>query len=96
MLDFPGPGIESTAPASADGFFTTEPPGKPHSCPAAQSCLTATPWTAAPQASLSFSISWTLLKLMSIEISDAIQTSHSLLPPSPLALNLSQHQGLFQ
>ena len=29
-------------------------------------------------------------------VSDAIQLSHPLLPPSPLALNLSQHQGLFQ
>ena len=29
--------------------------------------LFATPWTAAPQASLSFIISWSLLKLMSIE-----------------------------
>ena len=29
-------------------------------------------------------------------ISDAIQPSHPLLSPSPLALNLSQHQGLFQ
>ena len=29
-------------------------------------------------------------------VSDAIQPSHSLLPPSPPALNLSQHQGLFQ
>jgi len=29
-------------------------------------------------------------------MSDAIQTSHPLLPPSPPALNLSQHQGLFQ
>ena len=28
--------------------------------------------------------------------SDAIQSSHSLLPFSPSALNLSQHQGLFQ
>ena len=28
-------------------------------------------------------------------ISDAIQPSHPLLSPSPLALNLSQHQGLF-
>ena len=27
--------------------------------------------------------------------SDAIQSSHPLLPPSPLAFNLSQHQGLF-
>ena len=29
-------------------------------------------------------------------VSDAIQLSHLLLPPSPLALNLSQDQGLFQ
>ena len=29
-------------------------------------------------------------------IGDAIQPSHPLLPLSPLALSLSQHQGLFQ
>ena len=29
-------------------------------------------------------------------VSDAIQPSHPLSPPSPSALNLSQHQGLFQ
>ena len=29
-------------------------------------------------------------------ISDAIQPSHPLLPSSPFAFNLSQHQGLFQ
>ena len=29
-------------------------------------------------------------------VGDAIQPSHSLLSPSPLAFNLSQHQGLFQ
>ena len=50
-----------------------------------------TPWTAACQASLSFTISLSLLKLMSI--GDAIQQSHHLSPPSPLALNLSQHQS---
>ena len=30
------------------------------------------------------------------QVSDAIQTSHPLSSPSPLAFNLSQHQGLFQ
>ena len=30
------------------------------------------------------------------QVSDAIQPSHPLLSPSPPALNLSQHQGLFQ
>ena len=29
-------------------------------------------------------------------VSDAIQPSHPLLPPSPLALSLPEHQGLFQ
>ena len=29
-------------------------------------------------------------------VSDAIQPSHPLSPPSPTAHNLSQHQGLFQ
>ena len=29
-------------------------------------------------------------------VGDAIQPSHPLSPPSPLPLNLSQHQGLFQ
>ena len=29
-------------------------------------------------------------------VDDAIQPSQTLFPPSPLALNLSQHQGLFQ
>ena len=30
------------------------------------------------------------------QVSDVIQPSHPLLPPSPPAFNLSQHQGLFQ
>ena len=49
-----------------------------------------TPWTAACQASLSITNSWSLLKLMSI--GDAIQPSHPLSSPSPPAFNLSQHQ----
>ena len=52
------------------------------------------PWTTACQASLSFTILQSLLKLTSIEVVEAIQTSYPLLPSSP-ALNLSQHQGLF-
>ena len=58
--------------------------------------LFVTPWTAARQASLSITNSQSLLKLMSIEVSDAIQPSHPLSSPSPPAFNLSQHQGLFQ
>ena len=63
-------------------------------CSFAKSCLIfATPWTAAHQASLSFTISQNLLKFKSIE---SVMPSHSLLPPSPPAFSLSQHQGLFQ
>ena len=58
--------------------------------------LFAIPWTAVRQASLSFTISWSSLKLMSIELVDAIQPSHPLSSPSPPAFNLSQHQGVFQ
>ena len=58
--------------------------------------LFVTPWTAARQASLSFTISWNLLKLTSI---DSMLLSNQLIlpsPPSPPAFNLSQPQGLFQ
>ena len=47
--------------------------------------LLVTPWTAAHQASLSFTISWNLLKLMSIESvmpSNHVVLYHSLLLPS--------------
>ena len=53
--------------------------------------LFATPWTAARQASLSFTISRSLLKLMSIKL---VMPSNHLIPFP--AFNLSQHQGLFQ
>ena len=56
--------------------------------------LFATPWTAAHKASLSFTISQSLLKVH--WVSDAIRPSHPLWPPSPPALSLSQYQGLFQ
>ena len=44
--------------------------------------LFATPWTAACQASLSLTISWSLSKFMSVVFSDAIQPSHLLMPSS--------------
>ena len=56
--------------------------------------FSATTWIAACRVSLSFTISWSLLKLMSIEL--AMPSNHLLSLPSPCALNLSQHQGLFQ
>ena len=57
--------------------------------------LFAAPWTSACLAPLSPTISGNLLKSMSIE--SAMLSNHlPLSSPSPLALNLSQHQGLFQ
>jgi len=57
--------------------------------------LFATPWTAACQASLSITNSWSLFKHMSIKLV-IDEPSHTLSHPSPPAFNLSQHQGLFK
>ena len=54
--------------------------------------LFAIPWTAAHQASLSITNSWSLLKLMSIESVMLSNQAHPLQSPSPPAFNLSQHQ----
>ena len=52
------------------------------------------PWTAECQAFLYFTISQSMLKLMSIE--SVMPSNHLILSsPSPPAFNLSQHQGLF-
>ena len=50
----------------------------------------ATPWPAAHEASLCFTISQSLLKLTSIEL---VMPSRPLFSPSPAAFSLSQHQG---
>ena len=54
-------------------------------CSVIQSCLTVIPRTAACQASLSFSISWSLLKLMSIE--SEMPSNHLILCRSLLLLS---------
>ena len=58
--------------------------------------LFTTAWTAARQASLSITLSLSLLKLKSIE--SMMPSNHLILwhPPSPLTLSFFQHQGLFQ
>ena len=55
-----------------------------------------TPRTTAYQDSLFFTVSWGLLKLMSME--SMMPSNHLILccPPSCPAFSLSQHQGLFQ
>ena len=52
------------------------------------------PWTAACQASQSITTP-ELTQTHVHQVGDAIQPFHPLLSPSPPALNLSQHQGLF-
>ena len=53
------------------------------------------PWIAAHQASLSFTVSQSLLRFVFIE--SVMPSNHLiLLSPSPPAFNLSQHQGLFK
>ena len=71
---------------------------EPGLCPAvvqSPSRVFVTPQTAANQASLSLTISRSLLKFMSIEL---VMPSNYLIlsSPSPPAFNLSQHQGLFK
>ena len=57
--------------------------------------LFVTPWTAVHQASLSFTVSQSLLNSFTLHQWCCITISSST-APSFLALNLSQHQGLFQ
>ena len=58
--------------------------------------LSATPWTAARQASLSITKLLEFTQIHVHRVSDAIQPSHPLLAPSLLAPNPTQHQSLFQ
>ena len=57
--------------------------------------LFVTPWTTAHQASLVHHHLSEFAQTHVHRVSDAIQPSHSLSPPSPPALSLSQHQSLF-
>ena len=89
------PGAAATSVYHRMGF-----PCLPRMCCCSQSLshvqLSATPWTAARQASLSFTISWSLLKLVSIEL---VMPSNHLILGHPLLLLFSicpQHQGLLQ
>ena len=58
--------------------------------------LFAIPWTTARQASLSIYQRPESTQTHVHRVGDAIQLSHPLSPPSPPALNLCQHQGLFK
>ena len=56
--------------------------------------LCATPRTAALQVSLPFTVSWSLFKLMSVQL--VMPSNHFILCCPLLLLPSSQHQGLFQ
>ena len=65
-------------------------------CWVAHVWLFGSPWTAAPPG---FPVLYYLLEFSQTHVhwvSDASQPCHPLLSPSPHALSLSQHQGLFQ
>ena len=65
-----------------------------HCCLVAQSCLPlCNPRDCSMQ---DFPVLHYLSEFDQTHVSDAIQQSHLLFPPSPPDLNLSQHQGLFQ
>ena len=66
-------------------------------CSVAKSCLTL--FDPKDCSMLGFPVPHSLVEFAQIHVhcvSDAIQPSHPLSFPSPPALNLSQHQGLFQ
>ena len=75
------PGIEPTSPALAAGFFNTFSSVQFSGSVMFNSFMT--PWTAAHQASLSFTIFWSLLKLMSIEL---VMSSNQLILYCPFIL----------
>ena len=77
-------------------YVVTVPPGSVVVQPLSRVGLFETPWTAACQASLSFTISWHLLKLMSIE---TVMPSNQLILHRPLLLlqwTDFSFKGLFQ
>ena len=102
--NLPNSGIEPRSPAFQADVLTSEPPGKPNLFkglmllfvklvqPLSHIWLFVTPWTAACQAALSFTISQTLLKLTSTE---SVIPSNHLVPCRPLLLPPSTFAGIF-
>ena len=99
--DLPDPGIEPCLLHCRQILYHLSHKGSPTTSSVVIQSLNCvwffvTPRTAALQISLSFNISWSLLKLMSIE--SVMPSNHLILslPPPPFAFSLSQHQGHFQ
>ena len=86
--DLPDPGIKLGSPALQVDSLTSEPPGKPKKhiccCSVTKLCLTLfDSMDCSTPAYLSFTISWSLLKLMSIEL---VMPSNHLVLCRPLLL----------
>ena len=82
----PNPRIEPGSPALAGRFLTTEPPGRPSTALVRLLSgvqLFSTPWTAAHQASLSITNSWSSVRFMSVEL---VMPSNHLIICRPLLL----------
>ena len=96
----PDPGIKSVSPASPElqaDSLPLSPLGNPFflSCSVAKSCLTLC--DSLDCSTPGFPVLHYLPEFAQIHVhwvSDALQPSHPLLPPAPLALSLSKHQGL--
>ena len=97
--DLPDPGIEPRSPALHAGSLPSEPWVQFSSVQSLSRVrLFATPWMAAPQASLSITNSQSLLKLMSIE--SVMPSSHLilchpllLLPPIPPSIRVFSNES---
>ena len=96
--DLPDPVIKFASPALAGGFFTTNATWEAQRASLSFSSSfvsdSANPWTVACQASLSFTLSRSLLKLVSIE--SLMPSNHLILCcPHLLLLSIFQASGFF-
>ena len=89
--DLPNPGIEPRSPTLQADSLPAELPGNPVQS-LSRVRLFATSWTAARQASLSFTISRSLLRLMSIE--SVMPSNHLILCCPLLSWNYQANQSL--
>ena len=100
--DLPDPGIEPCSTILQADSLPSEPPGKPifiYQFHLVQSQLCLTLCNPMDCSTSGFPVHHQLPEFTQThvhQVSDAIQPSHPLASPSPPALNLSQHQGLFE
>ena len=99
--NLPNPGIKPRSLALKGDSLLSEPPGKPTTVIQFSSVAQSCPSLCDPvnNSTPGLPVHHQLPEFTQTHVhrvSDAIQPSHPLLPPSPPAPNPSQHQGLFQ